>query len=71
MTIKIHPRFRTEAEAYRAASDALADAYRAPSADTWHEAANRETAIQIARLTHWQAAREYLTPSQADVEVSP
>jgi hypothetical protein len=58
--IQIHPRFESEAEAYRASSDDMSAVYDGPLPRTYRAAQDRETAIQIARLTHYACAREYL-----------
>lgn len=59
--IKIHPRFKSESEAYWAAHEARQAAYDAPGA--FAAATERETAIQIANLACYRAAEEYFEVS--------
>lgn len=68
MAIKIHPRFESESAAYRAATDALTESYGGLASRNYREAINRETAIQIARLTHWRCTREYIDGIFGDEE---
>lgn len=58
--ITTHRPYRSELEAYVAATDALDDAHHQPAALTYGAALDRETALQVARLTHWRAAEERL-----------
>jgi hypothetical protein len=60
MTIPIHLQFRSESEAYRAASDSLSAAYEGLATRSFSESIERETAIQVARLTHFRCSQEYL-----------
>lgn len=69
--INIHQKFTSESQAYRAASDALSAAYDCLAEQNHINTVECETALQVARMTHWQCSREYLAEIRGEPEPTP